>query len=184
MLIYNNFEEKIFFRRHNKWCLLTLMDFVQEFEMESAITKRVLDTLTDESLKQIVSDKQRTLGQLAWHLVSSINFMTYLGLAYDEPLAEEDAPASAAKIANEYHRLGQTMLRAVKSQWTDESLSQIIHVSGEDWRYGASLRYSLRHEIHHRAQMTVLMHQAGLRVSDVLGPTREDWIEKGIEPYA
>ncbi len=56
-------------------------------------------------------------------------------------------------------------------------------MAGEDWQNGASLRFSLRHEIHHRGQMTVLMRQAGLRVPDVLGPTREDWIEKGIEPY-
>jgi uncharacterized damage-inducible protein DinB len=157
--------------------------FVQEFEMESAITERVLDSLTNESLTQIVSDNQRTLGQIAWHLVSSINYLTYLGLSYDEPLAEEGAPASAAKIASEYRRLGKSMLRAMRSQWTDESLGQFVNMAGEDWQNGASLRYSLRHEIHHRGQMTVLMRQAGLRVPDVLGPTREDWIEKGIEPY-
>lgn len=159
-------------------------DFVQEFEMESAITERVLDTLTDESLKQIISENYRTLGQIAWHLVSSINFLTFTGLSYDEPLAEEDAPTSAAKIASEYRRLGQAMLRAMRSQWTDESLGQIVKVSGEDWQNGATLRYSLRHEIHHRGQMTVLMRQAGLHVPNVLGPTREEWIEKGIEPYA
>ncbi|NEW08975.1 DUF1572 domain-containing protein [Paenibacillus sp. SYP-B3998] len=159
-------------------------DFVQEFEMESAITERVLDSLTDESLTQIVSDNQRTLGQIAWHLVTSINFLTYLGLSYDESLAEENAPASAAKIASEYHRLGQSMMRAMRSQWTDDSLGQLVNVAGEEWQNGASLRYSLRHEIHHRGQMTVLMRQAGLRVPYVLGPTREDWIEKGLEPYA
>lgn len=162
----------------------SINDFVQEFEMESAITERVLDALTDESLQQIVSDNQRTLGQIAWHLVTSINFMTYLGLSYDEPLAEADAPATAAGIASEYRRVGKAMLRAVRSQWTDETLSQIVNVGGEDWQNGASLRYSLRHEIHHRGQMTVLMRQAGIRVPNVLGPTREDWIEKGIEPYA
>lgn len=154
-------------------------DFIREFEEESAITQRVLDALTDESLKQTVSENHRTMGQIAWHLVSSINFLTFTGLSYDESLAEEDAPTSAAKIASEYHRMAQSLLRAVKSQWTDESLDQ-----GENWTNGASLRYSLRHEIHHRGQMTVLMRQAGLRVPDVLGPTRDDWIEKGMEPHA
>lgn len=159
-------------------------DFLKEFEMESAITERVLDSLTDKSLEQIVSDNQRTLGRIAWHLVTSINFMTYLGLSYDEPVAVDDVPASAAKIANEYRRLGQALIRAMKSQWTDESLNQIVNIGGEEWQNGASLRYSLRHEIHHRGQMTVLMRQAGLSVPDVLGPTREDWIKQGIEPYA
>ncbi|UVI30468.1 DinB family protein [Paenibacillus spongiae] len=158
-------------------------DFVQEFEMESVITERVLDSLTDESLTQAVSDNQRTFGQIAWHLVSSINFLTYLGLSYDEPLADENVPVSAAKILTEYRRLGKSMLRAIRSQWTDESLGQIVNLFGEDWQNGAALRYSLRHEIHHRGQMTVLMRQAGLRVPNVLGPTREDWIEKGMQPY-
>ncbi len=33
-------------------------------------------------------------------------------------------------------------------------------------------------------QMTILMRQAGLRVPHVQAPTREDWIEKGMKPYA
>ncbi|WNQ10791.1 DinB family protein [Paenibacillus aurantius] len=159
-------------------------EFIKEFEMESAITERVLNTLTDKSLTQMVSDNQRTLGEIAWHLVSSIHFLTYLGLSYDEPLAEEAAPLSAAKIASEYRRIGKAMLRAIGSQWTDESLSQVVNVAGEDWRNGDSLRFTLRHEIHHRGQLTVLMRQAGLRVPPVLGPTREDWIDKGMKPYA
>jgi uncharacterized damage-inducible protein DinB len=164
--------------------ITTINDFIQEFEAESAITERVLDTLTDESLRQVVSDNQRTLGQIAWHLVNSINYISYLGITYDEPLAQEEAPSSAAEIASEYRRLSQCMLRAIRSQWTDESLKEVIKFGDQDWHIGASLRYSLRHEIHHRGQMTVLMRQAGLRVPDVLGPTRDDWIEKGVKPYA
>ncbi|WJH35538.1 DinB family protein [Paenibacillus sp. CC-CFT747] len=154
-------------------------DFIKEFEMESAITERVLNTLTDESLTQMVSDNQRTLGEIAWHLVSSIHFLTYLGLSYDEPLAEQDAPLSAAKIASEYRRIGKAMLRAIGSQWTDESLSQVVKVAGEDWRNGDSLRFTLRHEIHHRGQLTVLMRQAGLRVPLCWGPLVKTGLTKG-----
>lgn len=158
--------------------------FVAEFEMESALTERVLDALTDESLAQAVTDQHRTLGRIAWHLVLSYNYMTYLGLSYDEPLADEAAPSSAAAIAGEYRRLSRVFLRAVRNQWTDESLAQVVNMFGEDWANGASLRFSLRHEIHHRGQMTVLMRQAGLRVPDILGPTRDDWMDKGEEPQA
>jgi uncharacterized damage-inducible protein DinB len=159
-------------------------DFIKEFEMESAITERVLHTLTDASLAQIVSVHQRTLGEIAWHLVSSIQYLTYLIITFDEPPADKAVPLSAAKIASEYRRVGQSMLRAIRSQWTDESLGLVVNVAGEDWRNGDSLRYTLRHEIHHRGQLTVLMRQAGLRVPPVLGPAREDWIDKGMEPYA
>ncbi|MGO4373779.1 DinB family protein, partial [Paenibacillus sp. MCAF20] len=37
----------------------------------------------------------------------------------------------------------------------------------------------IKHEIHHRGQMTVLMRQAGLRVPDLYGPTKEQWAEFG-----
>ncbi|MBW7474697.1 DinB family protein [Paenibacillus oenotherae] len=162
----------------------TVNDFTQEWEAEFAITARVLDTLTDESLGQTVADNYRSLGQIAWHLVKTIHFLTSTGLTFDEPPAEELPPASAARIASEYRRLGQALLRAVKSQWTDETIRQSVTIMGEEWQNSATVHYFLKHEIHHRGQMTVLMRQAGLPLPDVLGPTRESWIAKGIEPHA
>jgi uncharacterized damage-inducible protein DinB len=53
---------------------------------------------------------------------------------------------------------------------------------GEDWLNGLTLQILISHEIHHRGQMTVLMRQAELRVPEVYGPTREDWLERGMEP--
>lgn len=164
--------------------LRTVEDVVQEWEVESAITGRVLERLTDESLTQTIAVNRRSLGQLAWHLVRTINFMTTTGLAFDEPLAEEEAPASAVEIAREYERLAQSLLRAVKGQWTDASLTETVNILGENWVNGVTIQFFLRHEIHHRGQMTVLMRQAGLNVPDVLGPTREDWIAKGMVPHA
>lgn len=165
--------------------MFTTVDaFVQEWEAERAITGRVLDTLTDESLHQSIALHYRSLGQLAWHLVRTIHFLTSTGLTFDEPLAEDAPPASAAQIASEYRRLGQALLRAVKSQWTDETMMQSVNIMGEEWQNGITMRFFLKHELHHRGQMTVLMRQAGLLVPDVLGPTRESWIAKGMEPHS
>ena len=38
----------------------------------------------------------------------------------------------------------------------------------------------IRHEAHHRGQMTVLMRQAGLTVPGVYGPSREEWVAYGM----
>jgi uncharacterized damage-inducible protein DinB len=54
---------------------------------------------------------------------------------------------------------------------------------GEDWLNGLTLRILISHEIHHRGQMTVVMRQAGLRVPDIYGPTRDQWQEWGMEPH-
>jgi uncharacterized damage-inducible protein DinB len=39
----------------------------------------------------------------------------------------------------------------------------------------------IKHIIHHRGQMTVLMRQAGLKVPGVYGPAREEWEKIGLE---
>jgi uncharacterized damage-inducible protein DinB len=46
---------------------------------------------------------------------------------------------------------------------------------GEQWSRGAVLSALILHQVHHRAQMTVLMRQAGLKVPGLYGPAREEW---------
>ena len=46
---------------------------------------------------------------------------------------------------------------------------------GQKWTRSATLESIVKHQIHHRAQMTVLMRQASLKVPRVYGPSREEW---------
>lgn len=157
-------------------------DFATEWNSEAELTANVLDALTDDSLGQEVIECRRTLGQIAWHLVRSLHFMTSLGLAFDAPSGDEAAPASAALIASEYRRISRDLLHAVRTQWNDETLRESVMIYNEAWLNGSSLRYTIMHQSHHRGQMTVLMRQAGLRLPNVYGPTYETWIEQGIAP--
>jgi uncharacterized damage-inducible protein DinB len=150
-----------------------ISDFVTEWNKESSATQRLMDCLTNESLQQVVLPNLRTLGQIAWHLVWSIGYMSQAGLIFDKADGEERAPSSASKIKSEYKRLSQAFVKAVEAQWTDHSLQE----------NGTFLYYLIVHEIHHRGQMTVLMRQAGLSFSGIYGPTREEWIKKGQQPY-
>ncbi|MFM1650731.1 DinB family protein [Brevibacillus sp. B_LB10_24] len=160
-----------------------ISDFTAEWKKEMNLTQQLMDTLTDESLQQAIAPEYRTLGQIAWHLVLTIGSMSMMGLDLEKPDGGERAPASANKIASEYRRLSQALLDAVETQWTDADLLQSKSVNGEEWSNGYSLHLIIQHEVHHRGQMTVLMRQAGLRPAGIYGPTREDWIEKGQQPY-
>jgi uncharacterized damage-inducible protein DinB len=51
---------------------------------------------------------------------------------------------------------------------------------GEMWSRGTVLSILVRHEAHHRAQLTVLMRQAGLAVPGCYGPAKEEWAGMGI----
>jgi uncharacterized damage-inducible protein DinB len=142
-----------------------------------------MDTLTDESLGREVAADYRTIGRLAWHIVTSIHEMlTRTGLEFASPGDEHRVPESAAAIAEAYRRTSSAMLEAVRSQWTDADLARTCDMYGEQWANGFTLQVLVDHEIHHRAQMTVLMRLAGLRVPGLYGPAREDWAGMGMQP--
>ncbi|UJF33510.1 DinB family protein [Paenibacillus hexagrammi] len=161
----------------------SIESFVAEWTNESKATQRVLDALTDASLSENANSTFRPLGQLGWHIATTIHEMlSRTGLQFEAPEGDEHAPASAAKIADTYRAASQGMLEAIRTQWSDGKLTETSDMYGEQWRNGMTLRILISHEIHHRGQMTVLMRLAGLRVPDIYGPTREDWVERGMQP--
>jgi uncharacterized damage-inducible protein DinB len=154
--------------------------FLTEWDREAERTADVLDRLTDESLAQPVNKGRRTLGDIAWHLVESLHYMSCMGLDVGAPDPEQRRRARG--IAGEYRRMNEIFRHAVTSHWNDEKLRQEQDIGGEKWTYGGALGYAMMHQAHHRGQMTVLMRQAGLRPPGVYGQTYEDWIDQGKTP--
>jgi uncharacterized damage-inducible protein DinB len=162
-----------------------LEDFAVQWTTETQATRKILDALTDESLDQRIAPDHRTLGQLAWHLVTCMHEMlSRTGLEFASPLHDAPVPASASAIAESYSDVSQALLKAVRTHWTDETLAQKCNMYGQEWPNGFTLHVLIMHEVHHRGQMTVLMRQAGLRVPGMYGPAREDWFEMGAQPPA
>lgn len=161
---------------------MSLEDFNAEWLKEARITEQVMDALTNDSLKTAITDQHRTLGQLAWHLVMSIQYMNMLGLQFEGPSREQKIPDSAAEIQDSYRKIRHALLDAVKSQWNEEGLQAAREFEGEPWTNAAFLHFTLVHQAHHRGQMTVLMRQAGLRIPELYGPTYDSWIDKGMDP--
>lgn len=156
-------------------------DFTRQFETEYQGTLKVLRALTDESLAQRVSPGGRTLGRLAWHIVQTQPEMAErTGLEPQGPGESAPVPGSAAEIASAYERSATSLLQQVRDTWTDEKLVETSDMYGEQWPNGLSLEIVIRHEAHHRGQMTVLMRQAGLQVPGVYGPAREEWAAYGM----
>lgn len=147
---------------------------VKLFEEEATITARVFEALTDASLAQRVTDKDRTLGEIAWHIVTSIpEMLGYLGLAVEGPSHHEPAPSSAARLAETYRSVAGAAAAAMKAAWTDASLADEHEIYGYRWTKGHTVMALILHQAHHRGAMTVLMRQAGLRLPEIYGPTRD-----------
>ncbi len=158
----------------------SLADFEKTWAHETEQTLACLKTLTDASLSQSVSPDDRTLGRIAWHLVASIReLMERTGLKVAGPGDDAPVPTSANLIATTYRQVCQSFLESLKTQWTDATLRQTDALYGEAWKRGFTLDVLIRHQTHHRGQMTVLMRQAGLRVPGIYGPAREDWAAFG-----
>ncbi len=159
----------------------SVADFEKDWGTEYDGTLKVFRALTDESLGQRVDPEGRSLGRLAWHITQSIpEMMNRTGLEVDSAVEHQPVPASAAEVVAAYERVGAAVRDQVRARWTDETLLQTRDMYGEPWANGFTLEVLLRHQTHHRGQMTVLMRQAGLTVPGVYGPAREEWAAYGM----
>ncbi len=160
----------------------SLATFLHAWKNESEATQRILDALTDSSLEQKISASDRTLGRIAWHIVTTVpEMMSRTGLTFESIDEEMSVPTSAKAIADYYREVSNNMVTAIKEQWDDETLLEEREMYGEHWTIGLTLNSLICHQIHHRGQLTVLMRQAGLKVPGIYGPSREEWSQYGME---
>ena len=91
-------------------------------------------------------------------------------------------PTQASAIVSAYDAVAQSLAEQIRERWTDATLPELDDMYGEKWKRGFTLAVLIRHQAHHRGQMTVLMRQAGLKVPGVYGPAREEWLGMGMQP--
>ncbi|MFH0764907.1 MAG: DinB family protein [Calditrichota bacterium] len=158
----------------------SIQDFTTDYKDEREGTLKILGALTDASLAQKVAADHRNLGRIAWHLVTSYPEMTsHAGLSIKAVDMNAPVPSTAALIKDAYAAASQEMLDQITASWTDATLQEEKNFYGANWKLGFALEVLIRHEVHHRAQMTVLMRQAGLKVPGVYGPALEEWAKYG-----
>ncbi len=163
----------------------TLDSFLEDWRGESATTLRVLRILTDASLAQPVTAPGRTLGFIAWHLALTIVEMGgKAGVPVAGPAEDAPPPAQAAAIVVAYETAARSLAAQIRALWTDRMLQEEVPMYGSLWRRASVLSSLVRHQIHHRGQMTVLLRQAGLPVPGIYGPAREEWAQMGMKPMA
>lgn len=160
----------------------SISEFIEEWSQEAASTQRVLDALTDESLSQQVTSENRTLGSIAWHIVTSTpGMLAEFGLTVEMVENADTIPTSASVISNTFKKVNADAIDAVKQQWKDNELQDVIDAFGRKMPKAVTLSLLIKHMIHHRGQMTVLMRQAGVKVPGVYGPSKEEWSQMGMD---
>jgi uncharacterized damage-inducible protein DinB len=159
----------------------TINDFMEDWRRETLSTLRVFRALNDASLTQKVTPDGRSLGFLAWHITLSLGETgERAGLNVMAPAEDAPMPSNAHDITDAYQSAAQSIADQVQEHWSDTTLGEEVEMFGQKWKRGFALASLLRHQTHHRGQMTVLMRQAGLRVPGVCGPAREEWVRLGM----
>ena len=160
----------------------TLEDFLIDWQHESDSTLKIFEALTDESLQQRVNEEGRTLGKLAWHLVTSIDEMIgRTGLQFSATSHEAPQPLTMKEMVESYRESRDSIVKSMQEQWTNENLLEEKDMYGELWTIATVLQTLIYHQIHHRGQMTILMRQAGLSVPGMYGPSKDEWLAFGEE---
>ncbi len=154
-------------------------DFTTEWKYESASTLKLFDALNDESIHTTSLGDVRKIGRLSWHIIYTLHeMMNRTGM--NIPAIDEGAiPETAKEIRDTYQRLSDALISEI-SKWTDADLEKEDDMYGQMWKRGTTLSILIKHQAHHRGQLTVLMRQAGLKVVGVYGPAREEWAAYGM----
>ena len=156
----------------------SIEDFLEDWKYESESTLKVFKNLTQESLEQKVTPDGRSLRRLAWHItLGNPQMLTHAGFNMEKFDESQPAPNKVEDIIKEYERYSQLVSDVIKTNWHDEDLTEELNMYGQTWKKGKILSILLIHQTHHRAQMTILMRQAGLKVPGVYGPAKEEWAE-------
>lgn len=158
-----------------------LEDFINDWTQESELTLKIFNNLTDESLTKKINDNIRTAGRLAWHITTSMVQMGHhTGLTFKSVEENSPVPATAIEIVNAYKEVSENIIAEIKAKWNDETLNLEDDMFGEKWKRGMTLAIIITHQIHHRAQLTVVMRLNGLNVPGVYGPSKEEWTSYGM----
>lgn len=157
-------------------------DFIEDWEEESASTLKIFRAIPQTKMLEVVSKSTRSLGGLAWHITVSITEMLHrVGLFDKDQLENEPLPISMDEICESYHHWAGKVTEHIRERWKDDNLNEVVNMYGEDWKNGKTLQVLIRHQAHHRAQMTVLMRLLDLKVAGVYGPSREEWAAMGMK---
>lgn len=159
-----------------------IKEFLDDWKFESEATLKIFSNLTNDSLSHRITPKGRSLGRLAWHITAQIaKAINQTKPGFEEINDDNNFPHDVEKIKETYKKVSDVLAENV-SNWTDDELKKQINAFGEIWTKEAILSSLIKHQIHHRSQMTVLMRAAGLKIPGIYGPSYEEWAEMNMTP--
>lgn len=148
-------------------------DFIKDWQHNSAGTIAIMESITEDKKHVAIVEGHNSLEFLSWHLTNApLFFCGLIGQSLNVQINPSTPPSTMKEIIDEYKKVIEKVVNAVM-KLDDSSLEKEVDMIGQPTAIGAVLRMLIDHQTHHRAQMQVLLRQAGLPVPGVMGPTKE-----------
>ena len=102
-------------------------DFQNVWNYEASETLKIFNDLTDESLNQKVTETGRSLGFLAWHIVTTIEeFFGHAGVKIDSAKFGSETPKTVTEIVEGFEKAVKLLNEELPKHWKDENLTDEI----------------------------------------------------------
>ena len=150
--------------------------FIKDFTLEKEITLSLFKAIPNDKLMLKPNDDIRSLHRLVWHiLITHGEMLGKAGLTINCPNEHAEPVNDINEICRLYEISANSVIEVVNEKWTDEDLKSEQNMYGENWSKGTILSVLIKHEVHHRGQLSVVMRLNDIIVPSIYGPAKEDW---------
>lgn len=162
---------------------MTLIDqLIQEYELESAITRRVLERVPANKLTWKPHSKSMSIGELALHIAEEAGALAPSALQGGVDFAKHvpvRQPKTTAEILSTHDAGVQTVVKVLR-QLGDAGMQKTWAATMNGAPYfsvptgGFVRRVLLNHTYHHRGQLTVYLRLLDVPVPAIYGPSADE----------
>lgn len=158
-------------------------DFVADWKSEESFTVKIFSKITEEIKSFKATENTRSLERLAWHITQTLTEMPFrAGIIDADFLDQKPIPENFDEIISTYRKHSSQLIKLLHEKWTNSDLTGKIEIYGQQWERRKILSVLVKHQTHHRGQMTTLMRLQHIEVPGIYGPSKEEWSTYGMKP--
>ena len=154
-----------------------------DFDVEAQSTRRVLERVPQEQADWKPHDRSMTLGQIAGHVGSLVDFGRVILTTSEFDLSAKTAPRyvfTTTDDAVKYAAGGAGQVRSALASLTDEAMMQTWTLTFQGKTVTSMPRaiayraMFFNHLIHHRGQLSVYLRLLDVKVPGIYGPSADE----------
>ena len=150
---------------------------VDTWNYEHGLSTKVMRAVPAAKLDMRPHEKSKSMRELAWHLAEAERFFVVQGLGVqvpgDNPVPKETPPATPSAMADAFDR-SHAALSAAIAKSDPAWFAEVVPFFQMKMTRAAILDLMIRHEVHHRGQLTVYLRLAGAKVPSTYGGSADE----------